>query len=156
MPADKPRNEVPVSPTPFPGPYPTTIAQILVHHITTTPAQPNRSRPAGRILRRRPTRLQGLALEKLGHAIEYLVDSQLHDEPQTTAQSQPNVQPNVRPKVRPTIQPNVRPNAQPSAQSVREAAVILMRLSREVFAECRPSASAAEGLLHLFRVLALR
>ena len=65
------------------------------------------SRPAKRAaIRRRPSPEQGTALETLGHAIEYLVDSRLSviDEPATLADT--------------------------------EAVEILMRLSRSVFAEC--------------------
>lgn len=58
------------------------------------------------VLRRRPSPLQGRALEKLGHAVEYLVDSRmaLIDEPATKADA--------------------------------EALDTLMRLSRCVFLEC--------------------
>jgi hypothetical protein len=58
------------------------------------------------ILRRQPNECQGRALEKLGHAVEYLVDSRmaLIDEPATKADT--------------------------------EALDILMRLSRCVFFEC--------------------
>jgi hypothetical protein len=61
---------------------------------------------AKRIIRRRPTQLQGQALEKLGRAVEYLMDSRmvLIDEPSTNADA--------------------------------EALEILMRLSRCVFSEC--------------------
>ena len=61
---------------------------------------------AKRIIRRRPTQLQGQALEKLGRAIEYLMDSRmvLIDEPSTKADA--------------------------------EALEILMRLNRSVFSEC--------------------
>ena len=93
-----------MSTTPFPGPYPTTMTHILVHHIT-APAS-RRRKPASQILRRRPSRLQGRSLEILGHAIEYLVDSQLY------------------------LNPGVSPQAEVEARQ------ILMRLSREVFAEC--------------------
>ena len=59
-----------------------------------------------RIVRRRPNQYQGRALEKLGHAVEYLVDSRmvLIDEPSTRADA--------------------------------EALDILMQLSRCVFSEC--------------------
>ena len=59
-----------------------------------------------RVIRRRPNQFQGRALEKLGHAVEYLVDSRmvLIDEPSTRADA--------------------------------EALDILMRLSRWVFSEC--------------------
>lgn len=59
-----------------------------------------------RIIRRRPTQTQGKALEKLGHAVEYLVDSRMaliHE---------------------------------PSTRADAEALDILMRLSRSVFADC--------------------
>ena len=109
--------------TPFPGPYPTTMAHILAHHIT-TPAAPRRIRPSGRVLRRRPTRQQGRALEMLGHAVEYLLDSQLHLD--SGAVSQANVAANL----------------------------ILMRASREIFAECRAATpirrTFRQRILHLF------
>ena len=59
-----------------------------------------------RVIRRRPTQTQGQALEKLGRAVEYLVDSRMaliHE---------------------------------PSTRSDSEALDILMRLSRCVFSEC--------------------
>ncbi|MEO8736608.1 MAG: hypothetical protein ABI380_08720 [Edaphobacter sp.] len=58
------------------------------------------------LIRRRPGPLQGRALEKLGHAIEYLIDSRLVliDQPATRADT--------------------------------DALDILMRLSRCVFSEC--------------------
>ena len=62
-------------------------------------------RPSGALVRRRPTQQQGRALELLGHAIEYLVDSDLNCG--TAGNAVPN-----------------------------EAAQILMRLNREVFADC--------------------
>lgn len=58
------------------------------------------------IIRRRPNMHQGLALEKLGHAVEYLVDSRMaliHE---------------------------------PSSRADAEALEILMRLSRSIFTEC--------------------
>lgn len=58
------------------------------------------------VIRRRPTPQQGRSLEMLGHAIEYLVDSDLS---------------------------SGRNGSDPAAA---EAARILMRLSREVFSEC--------------------
>ncbi|MDW5265050.1 MULTISPECIES: hypothetical protein [Acidobacteriaceae] len=62
---------------------------------------------AKRVIRRRPTQVQGQALEKLGRAIEYLMDSRmaLIDEPSTKADA--------------------------------EALEVLMRLSRCVFSECK-------------------
>ena len=59
------------------------------------------------VLRRRPSPQQGRGLEFLGHAIEYLIDSELHA---------------------------AGPEASPAAD---HAVQILMRLSREVFSECR-------------------
>jgi len=59
------------------------------------------------IIRRRPSPEQGRALEKLGHAVEYLVDSRL---------AMVN---------------------EPLSQADIEATDILMRLSRSVFAECK-------------------
>jgi hypothetical protein len=113
-----------MSTTPFPGPCPTTMAHILVHHIT-TPVAARRTRPASDVVRRRPTMQQGRALETLGHAIEYLVDSQLHLDPG------------------------------PASRDDGEAGQILMRLSREVFAECREVVPAPRGLgLRLFHLLA--
>ncbi|HEY0263670.1 MAG TPA: hypothetical protein VGC07_04020 [Granulicella sp.] len=58
------------------------------------------------IQRRRPDMRQGAALEMLGHAIEYLIDSSM-----------------------------VRVN-EPPTQAEREAVEILARCSRQVFAEC--------------------
>jgi hypothetical protein len=103
--------------TPYPGPYPATIADILVHHITTTPATAQRTKSKAEALRRQPNKLQGLALEKLGHAIEYLVDSRFHG------------------------------GAEVPSRSDTEAGEILMRLSRDVFAECRP-VSPSPSILH--------
>lgn len=62
---------------------------------------------ARRIIRRRPTQTQGQALEKLGRAIEYLMDSRLVliEEPSTKADA--------------------------------DALEILMRLNRCVFSECK-------------------
>jgi hypothetical protein len=61
---------------------------------------------AQHVVRRRPSQAQGQALERLGRAIEYLMDSRLAltDEPSTRAD--------------------------------REALEILMRLNRSVFSEC--------------------
>jgi len=112
-----------MSTTPFPGPFPTTMAHILVHHIT-TPVAARRPKAGSNILRRRPTVRQGRSLEALGHAIEYLVDSQLY-----------------------------RNSGGPSRDDV-EASQVLMRLSREVFAECREIVPARrkfkQRMLHLF------
>ncbi len=80
--------------------------------------------------RRRANRVQGRSLEKLGHAVEYLVDSRMFA---------------------------VEPSA---AKAERDAVRILMRLSRMVFSECdqvitiwdrmaglweRPAKGVAEG-----------
>ena len=59
-----------------------------------------------RIIRRRANQTQGQALEKLGHAVEYLVDSRM------------------------------RLIHEPSTKADAEALDILMRLSRCVFSEC--------------------
>jgi len=59
------------------------------------------------VIRRQPSMQQGQALLSLGHAIEYLIDSRLHRSDEAQAKSD------------------------------TEASQILMRLSREVFAECR-------------------
>jgi hypothetical protein len=111
-----------MSTTPFPGPYPTTMADILVHHITTPVASRN-ARSTSQMVRRRPTMTQGRALETLGHAIEYLVDSRLDLEAG-------------------------------ASNTDDKASQILMRLSREVFAECREVVPVRRrikhSLLHLF------
>lgn len=59
-----------------------------------------------RMVRRRGSRQQGKALEFLGHSVEYLVDSRLFTTDEVVAKND------------------------------REAVQILMRASREVFAEC--------------------
>jgi hypothetical protein len=59
-----------------------------------------------RVIRRRPNQQQGRALEKLGHAVEYLVDSRM------------------------------ALIYEPSTRADAEALDILMRLSRCVFSEC--------------------
>lgn len=65
------------------------------------------------VLRRRPTMTQGQALEVLGRAIEYLYDSQVYQ------------------------------NSGALSPSDIHAVEILMRLSREVFVECRDVAPAS-------------
>jgi hypothetical protein len=67
-----------------------------------------RSAPRHQPILRRPTPLQGRALEVLGHAVEYLVDSRL------------------------------QPGSEASLHSDELAVQLLMRLNREVFAECAP------------------
>ncbi|MDR3410350.1 MAG: hypothetical protein P4L87_05285 [Formivibrio sp.] len=76
-------------------------------------AQPKANADARRpaLTRRRPNREQGIALEKLGHAIEYLIDSSM-------ARCE---------------------GVAMDAQSPEfEAARIMMRLNCEVFADCEP------------------
>jgi hypothetical protein len=59
-----------------------------------------------RSVRRRPNQCQGRALETIGHAVEYLIDSRMHEGETVTIASH------------------------------REAVQILMGASRNVFAEC--------------------
>jgi len=66
----------------------------------------HRTHSATRVIRRRPTMSQGRALETLGHAIEYLVDSRMHRDQGL------------------------------SSQADGEAEQVIMRLNRAVFAEC--------------------
>lgn len=75
-------------------------------HMKRTHALPE-AKAADHIIRRRPTQAQGQALEKLGHAIEYLMDSRmaLVLEPETKADA--------------------------------DALEILMRSNRWVFSECK-------------------
>ena len=73
-------------------------------------------RSSGVALRRRPNMCQGQALEKLGRAIEYLYDSQVYQN-----------------------------NGDLTGSDI-EAVQILMRLSREVFVECREVVPARNGL----------
>ena len=115
-----------MSPIPFPGPYPTTMAHILLHHIQVhpiagAPGDARRDRAGSHLLRRRPNKPQGRALEILGHAIEYLVDQQRHRDSDAESQSFPS-------------------------EADAPAIQILMRLSREVFAECPETASARPSL----------
>jgi hypothetical protein len=70
-------------------------------------ASSSRQRVASRVLRRQPSMTQGQALEKLGRAIEYLYDSQVYQK---------------------------RGELMPDDM---EAVQTLMRLSREVFLQCR-------------------
>lgn len=74
-------------------------------HMEHTRALPE-AKAADHVIRRRPTQAQGQALEKLGRAIEYLMDSRM-------AQSD-----------------------EPSTKADADALEILMRLNRFVFAEC--------------------
>jgi hypothetical protein len=75
-----------------------------------------RQRVARRVLRRKPSMSQGQALEKLGRAIEYLYDSQVY---QKAGELMPDDM---------------------------EAVQTLMRLSREVFMQCRELAPEPHGL----------
>ena len=69
-----------------------------------------------RVLRRRPTMSQGQALEKLGRAIEYLYDSRVYQK------------------------------AGELSSNELESVQTLMRLSREVFMQCREIAPEPSGL----------
>ena len=82
------------------APFP-EAAQIARTEVFHEPESPTR------VIRRRPSQMQGRALEKLGRSIEYLMDSRMAmiDEPSTKADA--------------------------------EALEILMRLSRSVFSECK-------------------
>lgn len=72
----------PSTPTPFIVPKHPVIPPSPV-----VPAKPSGQKP--QIIRRRPNQQQGRALEILGHAIEYLIDSRMFliDEPHTSAES---------------------------------------------------------------------
>jgi hypothetical protein len=110
--------------TRYPGPYPTTI-RLLIQHLA-APVPSRAARPVRELIRRRATEQQGRALERLGHAIDYMVDSQLY----------------------------LNPDATPKDEA--EAIQILMRLNREVFAECAEVVSLRQGLkLRLLRLFAL-
>jgi len=76
----------------------------------------SRQRVSSRVLRRQPSMTQGQALEKLGRAIEYLYDSQVY---QTGSELTPNDM---------------------------EAVQTLMRLSREVFLQCREIMPPRRGI----------
>ena len=84
----------------FPGSYPTLTLESVA------PASRRPRVAASPRIRRRPTMLQGMALESLGHAVEYLVDSRMHLILEATTPAD------------------------------HEAVRILMRLSREVFVSC--------------------
>jgi len=94
-----------MSSLPYPGPYPTTVQQIVEHFAA--PVVRRHAKPSSQLVRRRPTAQQGHALELLGHAIEYIADSQLYISPEGESKSE------------------------------SDAIQLLMRLNREVFAECR-------------------
>jgi hypothetical protein len=80
------------------------------------PSDARRERSSSQATHRKPSMDQGHALESLGHAIEYVYDSRVYRE--SGALSSSDV----------------------------EAVQILMRLSREVFVECREVAPASTGL----------
>ncbi|HEV2709595.1 MAG TPA: hypothetical protein VGU67_05255 [Edaphobacter sp.] len=85
-------------------------SQIVRTEVSHEPESPQR------VIRRRPSQTQGHALEKLGRAIEYLMDSRLAlmDEPSTKADA--------------------------------EALDILMRLNRWVFSECEEIVSMRQRM----------
>ena len=74
-----------------------------------------RERSSSQALRRRPSMDQGHALESLGHSIEYVYDSRVYQ------------------------------NDGELSPSDVEAVQLLMRLSREVFMECREVVPARRG-----------
>jgi hypothetical protein len=82
-----------------------TLGNSFSRHIASS-LETLRTRSATRVIRRRPTMSQGRALETLGHAIEYLVDSRMHRDQGL------------------------------SSQADGEAEQVIMRLNRAVFAEC--------------------
>jgi hypothetical protein len=84
------------------------------------PSATRRERSSSQAIQRRPSMDQGHALESLGHAIEYVYDSRVYR------------------------------NCGEMSPSDVEAVQILMRLSREVFIECREAAPAHSGGLKLF------
>jgi 3-dehydroquinate synthetase len=86
------------------------IPHALSEHLTAAAVR-RRTKSKIHVTRRQPTEQQGKALLSLGHAIEYLIDSRLHSSEAKFADTQ--------------------------AKSDAEASQILMRLNREVFAECR-------------------
>ena len=79
-------------------------------------ASSSRQRVSSKVLRRQPSMTQGQALEKLGRAIEYLYDSQVY---QKGGELMPDDM---------------------------EAVQTLMRLSREVFLQCREIVPPRRGL----------
>ncbi len=80
-----------------------TAAPLEIHAPVIVPVAPPARR---RVIRRRPTQEQGRALEKLSHAIEYLIDSNM-----------------------------LLPEGE-SSRAAAEAAGMLIRLNQQVFAEC--------------------
>jgi hypothetical protein len=92
-----------------------SVSHVLSDIVRQVPVQPERR------IRRRATREQGQALERLGHAIEYLVDSRLFM----------------------TGKLDVR--------AEQEAVQLLMRMSRSVFAECHEVVPVWEQVSRLCR-----
>jgi hypothetical protein len=88
----------------------------IIVHTMPDPSAAQRDRSASQAIHRRPSMHQGHALESLGHAIEYVYDSRVY-----------------------------RNGGEMSPSDV-EAVQLLMRLSREVFVECREIAPARTGL----------
>ncbi len=78
------------------------VLGLPVTHVASSPRAASRVKA----IRRRPTREQGRALEIVGHAIEYLVDSRMFV------------------------------GEHPSSRADHEASRILMEASRSVFSEC--------------------
>jgi hypothetical protein len=109
----------------FPGPFPTGISNALSQHLNTAAAS-RKAKSTAHIIRRQPTMQQGKALETLGRAVEYLIDSRLHM------------------------------NAETASPADVEAGQILMRLNRAVFAQCREIVPFGTAFrLWLRRMLAL-
>lgn len=106
-----------MSTAPTPSPYPATFAHIILYRVA-DPVTARAPRSTTQTPRRQPTMEQGRALEKLGHAIEYLIDSRLY-----------------------------APSSLPS-EANEKASQILMRLSREVFAECAEVVPAGLRIRH--------
>jgi hypothetical protein len=107
-----------VSTAPTPSPYPATFAHIFLYHVADPVTARRAPRSTGHAIRRHPTPEQGRALEKLGHAIEYLIDSRLY-----------------------------APSSLP-IEANQQASQLLMRLSRELFADCPEIVPAGRRLRH--------
>ena len=88
----------------------------ILVHTMPDPSDARRDRSSSQAIHRRPSMDQGHALEKLGRAIEYVYDSRVYQ------------------------------NAGELSLSDVEAVQLLMRLSREVFVECREVVPARSGL----------
>ena len=88
----------------------------IIVHTMPDPAASRRERSSSQALRRQPSMSQGQALEKLGRAIEYIYDSRVYR------------------------------NAGELSPSDVEAVQLLMRLSREVFLQCREVVPMRRGI----------